>query len=93
LHAGELAFKAQPEEAGILTSIGGKGKKGERMISEQIFKLLVGRYDNSSDLAWKMLAAIGEKVLESDAEPVRVTQDDKNEEKTDTDTNLLILRG
>jgi len=41
------------------------------MISEQLFQLLVGSNDNSSDLAWKTLAAISNKVLKSYDEPVR----------------------
>jgi hypothetical protein len=43
----------------------------EGMASEQLFQLLVGCNDDSSDLAWKTLAAVGKKILASSRRPAR----------------------
>ena len=45
------------------------------MVSEQLFQQLVGSNNNSSDLAWKTLAAAGRIVLESFEQPAEQTQE------------------
>ena len=51
------------------------------MESEALFQQLVSGNNNSSDLAWKTLAVVGQRVLESSTKPARQVDENKKGEK------------
>jgi len=64
-----------------LTKKSQKNEQGGGLEGEQLFQQLVGGNTNSSDLAWKTLAALGQSVLEHFPKRVEQPQENKQEEK------------
>jgi hypothetical protein len=79
---GKLAFYVQSNKDAPLMIKNQKKEQGGGLDNEQLFQQLVGGNNNSSDLAWKTLAAVGQKVLELSPKQVEQPVENKREEKS-----------